>query len=235
MSQQISDFSETAKDNRPTSESDFEKWYEQTGGDPWGYDHPAIQERLDKSVEFLKKQIPDNFDGIFLEIGAFNGAFTDRLINTFHNAKVVINDFSESALDKVKQKFKENQSVSFLKKDMRNLCSNDNENINNSEIIVVMLECLYYVTEEDRGKVISNIKNEFNKPKIFLSAPVTGKPYFTKKSLLKMFYKNNYELIDSLVINRKKAGVNFKNRIRKYINYILNRYSIPNQTIFYFR
>src|SRR5690242_11771703 len=101
---------------RPRTENDFQEWFSKLG-DPWGCDKPAVQQRYKNSLRFIKKHL-GNFSGIFVELGAFDGRFSAQLHKEFPEARLVINDISEYALQLAKVRVPQG---TFIKGDLLNL------------------------------------------------------------------------------------------------------------------
>jgi len=234
-------FDERAKINRPTTAEDFEKWYKKTNNDPWFYNSSNVQNRLNKSIAFISKYLKSNYEGVILDIGAFNGYFTNKLIKYFKESQIVVNDFSETALNLANINLINHKRVKFLHKNMLNINKNDIQIFNeNGGVVITLLECLYYLPSKDREKAISNLIIQFNKPQIFISAPITGPPYFYEYQIIKMFNKYNYYLVEKEVLNYTYK--NFNKLINKLIYNRISRHCFKflylkrtNQVIYFFK
>jgi len=72
-----------------------------------------------------------------------------------------------------------------------------------NEIVILMLECLYYLKEGERQQCIEGFRREFPQSLVVISVPVTGGHYFTEASLLQLFGKARYTLRDFKILNLK--------------------------------
>ena len=43
---------------RVRTKEDFEKWYAEHGGDPWGYEKAYVKKRLFASIDFVRLYAP---------------------------------------------------------------------------------------------------------------------------------------------------------------------------------
>jgi hypothetical protein len=94
---------------RPTKE-DQDEYFRLNSLDPWGYESPIIQARLDRSLRFIQRFVAPSFDGVFVEIGAFNGYFTRKLTAAFPDASIAASDLVKASweAEEAKQPFPAN-------------------------------------------------------------------------------------------------------------------------------
>lgn len=219
--------------SRPRTKEEFDKWYNESGGDPWHYYSSGIKSRLKNSLDFILNFIPRDFKGTLVELGAFNGDFTKLLCSSFKNADIIANDISEVAINIAKGKINNCTNVTFVLKDLLNFNSNDVST--KKEIVLLLLECLYYLKPGEREEAISTFKKEFPESVIFLSAPITGSHYFTEEKLLEIMENNNYKLIAHKVLN-----IRMFSQFRFFIKKLADsssfiRRNFANQVIYYFK
>jgi SAM-dependent methyltransferase len=217
----------------PRTQEDFDKWYNESGGDPWHYQSRNIKRRLKYSHKLLLKYLPPEFSGNIFELGAFRGDFTIYLCRTYNNARIYANDISEVALEAVKERTKDFNNVILINKDLLHINKSDIRN--SGKTIILLFECLYYLKADEREDAIKNIKENFPSSDIFLSVPVTGKHYFTEKDLISMMQRNSYFLKDFKVLNLRKFSY-----LRLFLKPLANmsdavRDKVANQVFFYFK
>jgi len=220
--------------NRPRTQEDFNKWYNESGGDPWNYKSSNITSRLKDSLSFILTYIPKDYKGNILELGIFQGDFTYLLCKNFKKAKIYANDISDVALETAKEKLKGFENVSFFQADLININKNDIQN-NDDRLIILLLECLYYLKEQEREITMKNLRDNFPKADIFLSAPIIGGHYFTEEGLMDMMKRNGYALSDHKVLNLRKFSY-----LKSLLNPLTNlfaalRMKLANQVIYYFK
>ncbi|HPI38710.1 MAG TPA: class I SAM-dependent methyltransferase [Ignavibacteriaceae bacterium] len=221
-------------EERPRTQKDFDNWFAQSNGDPWNYNCKSIKNRLDESLGFVKKYVPVDFTGNLIELGAFNGDFTLKLCNHFRFAKIFANDISEIAIIQAKEKLKSINNVTFVLQDLLNFNSGNIDGVK-KETVIFLLECLYYLKEEERFPAIKNLKDNYPDAPLFCSAPIIGKPYFTEDSLILMMKHAGYYLENFKVLNLRKFG-RFRYLLLPFANiFSAIRKAIANQVIYYFK
>ncbi len=98
-----------------------------------------------------------------------------------------------------------------------------------------MLECLYYLNDDERRTALLNLSEEFPGASFFISAPLTGYPYFTEGNLLGLFESLGYVCVDFEVLNFRRLSI-FSSPllgIARHCAWI--RRNLANQVIFFFR
>ncbi len=218
---------------RPRTKEDFNKWYYENNDDPWGYKNRNIQSRLQESLNFILNFIPEDFSGSMIELGAFRGDFSILLCNAFRNAKIYINDISDVALNYARERTSSFSNVSYFTKDLLNVSADDIE-ANGSGSVLVLLECIYYLKNEERAAALKNLKKNFPEASVFLSAPIIGGDYFLEDQLLDLMKICGYRFKNLKVLNLRKLsflrlGLKPVANISKLI-----RGKIANQVLFYF-
>ena len=148
---------------RPSKEAQ-DRYFREHGLDPWGYDNPFVRDRLAASLAFIQKFVPPDFGGTFAEIGAFNGQFTRMLAKAFPKATIAASDIVCAPWE---------TAGPFPGKVRFQWC--DMEDFKMPEApgptILLLLECLYYVPEEERGVAAKAILAETRPSQIFVSGP----------------------------------------------------------------
>ncbi len=187
--------------SRPRTASDFDRWFTEAGGDPWGYRGRQIARRLDASCGFIAKSIGNRFSGCFLELGAFNGSFTTRLLSRFPHATICVNDISSVAIDMARRRIGDKARVRYFRSDFCMLSRSEFRIPPSLPVIVLMLECLYYLEPIERSRCLDSLGREFVDSSVFVSTPITGRPYFTEGALLRLFRERNFTLADFAVLN----------------------------------
>ncbi len=71
------------------TKEEFDKWYNDNYGDPWGYKGWVIKKRLESSMELIKRNISKDYYGAIYELGGFNGDFTKLLAEYFKDCIII--------------------------------------------------------------------------------------------------------------------------------------------------
>jgi SAM-dependent methyltransferase len=194
-----------------TSE-EFDKWYIENNGDPWGYESKGIISRLDKTFKHVSKTLKQDYTGTIIELGAFNGAFTKYLANHYKNAQIICNDISEEAINQAKAKLEYCNNIDFIVCDMLSISKILANKVTDN--VFLLLESIYYLPCEEREYVIQKIYN-LNPKYIFLSAPIYGGgKHYMENEIIDLLKYKNYKLHSVKVLNLKPR----KNIIGKIIN-----------------
>ncbi|GAB6283447.1 MAG: hypothetical protein STSR0008_22140 [Ignavibacterium sp.] len=219
---------------KPRTKEEFDNWYIESNGDPWDYKSKSVQSRILKSLKFIAKYIPISFEGNIIELGSFKGDFTILLAQNFKHSKIYANDISEFALNESKKRTSKFTNIYFIQSDLKNF-NNSKIGNNANETILLLLECIYYLKNEERFEAIKNLNDNFPYAPIFLSAPIIGKDYFTEDELINLFKKLNYKLISFEVLNLSRFSF-LRIMMLPFINKSkILRKIFANQTIFYFQ
>ncbi len=210
---------------RPRTAEEFDAWFQQSGGDPWNYSSPSIRARLKASCAFLRHTVRAEFEGTIVELGAFDGSFTVLLRESFPLADIRVIDISAMAIQKAQRKVGYFLEISSARLQIPQ----------NHDVVILMLECLYYLKENEREECVETIRREFPTSRVVISAPVTGGHYFTETGLLQLFRKANYTLRDFKILNLRRrtpiVGWLLKNVAQRFS---FLRSAIANQVIFTF-
>lgn len=220
---------------RPRTAEEFDAWFQHSGGDPWDYSSPSIRARLKASCDFLRHTVCTEFEGTIVELGAFDGSFTVLLRESFPLADIRVTDISQMAIQKAQRKVGPCERVQYYVQDFLGIACAGLQIPQNHDVVILMLECLYYLKGSEREKCVETIRREFPKSLAIISAPVTGGHYFTEAGLLQLFRKANYTLRDFRILNLKRRipvfGWLFKNAAQRFS---FLRSAIANQMIFTF-
>ncbi|MRG46924.1 hypothetical protein GFS24_17515 [Chitinophaga sp. SYP-B3965] len=215
------------------TKTEFDQWFKENNGDPWGYHTPFVIKRLDDSIKFIGQTVEASFKGVFVEFGSFDGSFTSRVLTNFPSAHVLAIDISEVATETNIRNNGQLTGVDFICADM--LGFDYTKVPPQKEPIVLILESLYYLDVPERKVMIQNI-NKFlpaNKV-IFLSTPVSGNKYFEEDHLLAMMKECGYSCSSLSVLNSKRS-FGFKalfDVLLQHIKFLRRKYA--NQVIFKF-
>lgn len=183
----------------PRTKEEFDQWYKEKGGDPWGYEGDFVQSRLTRSVVFMQRRMMPDFDGAIVEIGAFNGDFTKRLAEAFPRASILANDISEVALDQARAKAGGYSNVAFDLSDLSEFVLP--ASLRGRKIVLTILEALYYLRHEERGPALKRLLEEAGRPLTYISGPIQGDNYFDDRGLADLFASFGYERVDLDVLN----------------------------------
>ena len=217
------------------TKQDFDKWFSDNNGDPWNYKSYEVVERLSTTMFFLKKKI-EKKQYTFIEFGAYNGDFTRHLLNNFEDSSIYVNDISEVAIDQAKKNIGNDPRVKYIVSDMLEFDAGAVVE-NGTEKIILLIECLYYITEPERALFIERNKKNFPNCKLFISCVITGGKYFTEPDLLSLLKKNDYKLKGIKTLNFRRS-FNFE-ILRRMISFASNyisplRRHYAKQVIYYF-
>jgi hypothetical protein len=191
------------------NEKDFDEWFKAAGGDPWGYHKRAVRNRLHASLAFLQQcGISPDFAGTFVEPGAFDGSFTELLAARYPASRILASDISGVAVDKAAEKLRGRQNVALAKCDLLNLRNPGPAGGAPEPTIVLLLECLYYLPEQERAPALANVAAQFPGAGLFVSAPIIGNQYFTEQGLLALCEASGYRPRASKVLNLRSRVFN---------------------------
>ena len=183
----------------PRTQQEFDEWFAESGGDPWHYDSPFVTDRLQKSLSFIQRYLSARFAGAFVEIGAFNGAFSERLAGAFPYSLVIANDISEIAIQQAREATSKYNNVVFDRSDMMSFALP--EGGHRRERILLLMESLYYLPHEERVAAIRHLLAVVQPKLIFVSGPIQGDRYFSEKGLVAQFRAENFILKGVSVLN----------------------------------
>jgi hypothetical protein len=217
---------------RVRTKEDFEKWYAEHGGDPWGYEKAYVKKRLFASIDFVRLFTPRSYEGNFIEFGAFKGDFTCLLASNFPESTVYANDISEMSLNEAKQRKEKFSNILFYEHDM--LCF-DEKDYPQDNTIILLLECLYYLDEAERRIMLHKLKTHFPESAIVISGPITGTPYFTEEGITRLFDELGYARKGIKVLTLRKDLQMFSVLVTSVLKYsAIARRKLANQVIFWF-
>jgi hypothetical protein len=189
---------------------DFDEWFRKSGGDPWGYGSDFVQDRLDSCLRFIVRHVSLNFSGSFIELGAFNGEFTKRIAAKFPNALVAASDISPIAVEMARTVVNGFQNVRL---DCADMATFELPAGVVQPIKLLLLDCIYYMPEAERGPAIEHLMRVVGQSDIFVSCPITGDPYPTEGNLMRLFRKLSYRCAGTEVLNYKPSDKPLVNRL----------------------
>jgi hypothetical protein len=197
------------------TKEEFDTWFAESGGDPWGYSEEFVRARLRSSIEFVKKHLGGDFAGDLVEVGAFNGDFTVLLQDEFPACRILVNDISEVALAAARSKLQTRSNITFLRCDVIDFrlpagCFN-------GPFAVMLFECLYYLPVRERETALERLISELRGPTIFVSGPITGEPYFRDADLVAMLARLGYRLTAAKAFNHLPSFADFKAKIYRVV------------------
>ncbi len=214
---------------RPTKEEQ-DRYFREKGLDPWGYEDPSVQARLDQSLRFIQRFVPPNFDGTFVEVGAFNGMFTRKLADAFPRAAVFASDLVQAAWETANANRPFPASVTFQWTDMMDLelpasCSG-------RPSVLLMLECLYYISPESRSEAVDKLAHSTSAKMAFVSGPLgSGDQYLHESSLDSMFRRFWPQKLGSMRV----MPIGCMNILRHGYRRLIGKPVIKKQVIFGFK
>ena len=173
-----------------TQKESLDSLFQERGPDPWGYSSPHVLQRLEKSIAFIRRHVPSSFQGEFVELGAFNGAFSRHLRERFPAASLIVNDVADAAIAQARRNLAGLPRLQIVQADLAEMCPSTSQ----ATRIILLLECLYYRAHEERAGVLRHLIMAFEQAPIFISGPITGGSYFTEPWLIEQFAAAGYEL-----------------------------------------
>lgn len=166
----------------------------------WDYESPFVRDRLDASLRFVQRFVPPEFDGIFVEIGAYNGDFTRRLLGAFPSAGVAASDISDAAWPPAFPV--QLQTADMLSVTTPPECAT-------RPTILLMLECLYYLPQKERELAVHRLVTML--PVLqwaFVSGPLSDPVrYFDESWLVATFADAGLALSDLSPLNTNSAFI----------------------------
>lgn len=161
----------------------------------------CIKRRLKTSCDFINRNVSSDFAGAFVELGAFGGSFAVLLTKTFPFASVCANDISPVAVERAREKVGQCGNVKLCIQDFREISQTGLGTENHREVVVLILECLYYLGVGERQICVDRVRREFPKSLVFVSIPITGGDYFTETGLIDLFTSAKYSSRQFKVLN----------------------------------
>lgn len=183
----------------PRTQQEFDKWFAESGGDPWHYDSPFVTDRLQRSLIFIKRHLSPRFRGLFVEIGAFNGAFSARLAPAFPRSIIIANDISGIAIQQAREATCKFKNVVFDQSDMMSFRMPEMTPRRDSALL--LMETLYYLPQDERPEAIRHLIATVRPKTIFVSGPIQGDKYFNEKALIEQFRAESFTLKGISVLN----------------------------------
>ena len=210
----------------PRSQEDFDRWFRQSGGDPWGYENEYIKERLRASLAFIRSKVGGDYRGTFLEFGAFDGSFTRLLATAFPDAHIVANDISGIAVEKMKAALAGNPRVEIVESDMVAMTSREAVPSEHG-IVVLLLECLYYLPADEQLHFLSRLREQYPRMTLFLSAPMQGDQYYDEKKLDRLLREAGLSIRSRRILTFSKVPPlhRITGRLMNFSSYFRNRYA----------
>lgn len=184
-----------------TQKESLDSLFQERGPDPWGYSSPHVLQRLEKSIAFIRRHVPSSFQGEFVELGAFNGAFSRHLRERFPAASLIVNDVADAAIAQARRNLAGLPRLQIVQADLAEMCPSTSQ----ATRIILLLECLYYRAHEERAGVLRHLIMAFEQAPIFISGPITGGSYFTEPWLIEQFAAAGYELADSAALTLRPS------------------------------
>ncbi len=218
---------------------EFNLLYEQTNGDPWGYESRYVTDRLDASLEFVSKYLPNAQPLQFIEFGPFDGSFTRRILGHFENAKVLAVEISDHAVAKVRKNLqgKDQGRALVVQGDLVSFDLNS-VTAKPGPVVILALECIYYVSPEERARVIANWTCHYPDAFIFISGPINQDRYLDESWLIEQFGVRGWSLVESKVLTVRHVPI--LGRLRRTSLMLANvlgsfKRRFANQSIFVFK
>jgi hypothetical protein len=173
-------------------------------GDPWGYDQPFVQDKHKQSIEFVCTQISPAFDGIFVELGAYNGEFTKRLCACYPTTQIICSDLSDVAIDLARKKLADSRMVSFQQADIRDFMLPAQHR--GRSCVLFLMDCFYALDRSERHAAMRRLVTELYRPQIIFSTPMTGPeggamPHFDEAELFGLFQWCRYRRSAFRILN----------------------------------
>lgn len=195
----------------------------------WDYESPFVKDRLDKSIQFIRRFVPPDFSGSFFEPGAFNGQFTYLLAGSFASATIHASDISEDSIASARANVG-HPNVQFSCADIASL---QPPRGSPEPRILLLLECIYYMPEPERREALKHLVTVLDRPDVFISFPITGGKYPTEQWIMKQMRRLRYRRDGLLVLNysdefRRKVETQLYETVTKILpeRYLIHRNNI---------
>jgi 2-polyprenyl-3-methyl-5-hydroxy-6-metoxy-1,4-benzoquinol methylase len=213
--------------NHPRTQEDFDRWFRASGGDPWGYAHPQILDRIRLSLGFIRRQLGADFSGRILEFGAFDGSLTEPLAALFPAARILANDISTEAFRQLTARTAGLSNVSSWCGDMLSFTASVPESRPGEPTAVLLLECLYYLPAAEQRLLLQRLHDAFPEASLFLSAPITGGKYYTESQLATLLRESGYTITGREVLNFAKMPPvpRLSRKLMRFSSYFRTRYA----------
>ena len=211
----------------PRTQEDFDQWFRSSGGDPWGYGHPQIVERIRLSLAFLRRQLGADFNGWILEFGAFDGSLTAPLAAMFPGSRIVANDISTEAIRQLTARTAGLPNVSAWCGDMLSFAGHVPAVAQGEQGVVLLLECLYYLPAQEQLLLLQRLRRAFPEASLFVSAPMAGGAYYTERQLVGLLREAGYAVVGLEILNFAKMppAPAISRRLMRYSSYFRSRYA----------
>lgn len=190
--------------SRPTKEEQ-DRYFRETVLDPWGANTPWVLDRQSNSLRFIQKFVETDFCGTFVEIGAFDGAFTRKIAGAFPSCRIIASDISRVAWENAALTTPLPASVTFDWSDIINFQLP--AGFAESQSILLLMECLYYLPPDEQAAALKQLLERIpNATTIFISGPVAGgEQYFDEGRLREILEPNGMKFVDAHALNTKGA------------------------------
>jgi SAM-dependent methyltransferase len=166
----------------------FDTIYEKP--DPWGVRLKSFSNKRRRQV--IRSLAPLFKDKTVLEVGCGEGSLTPQIAS--YCRKVVGIDISQTAIDRTPKI----GNASFFATSMTDF---DYSHFD----LVTMLECLYYLSEDDQHQVLSKIKTS-----LIISAPIIGenehRRYYTRDTLVRLLSDHGFGIDRSFIMSLRWDG-----------------------------
>ena len=211
----------------PRTQEDFDQWFRSSGGDPWGYGHPQIVERIRLSLSFLRRQLGAAFDGRILEFGAFDGSLTAPLAAMFPGCRILANDISSEAVRQLTTRTAGLPNVSAWCGDMLSFAGHVPAATGDEQVAILLLECLYYLPADEQLLLLQRLRSAFPGASLFVSAPMAGGAYYTERQLVDLLREAGYTVAGLEILNFAKMppAPAISRRLMRYSSYFRSRYA----------
>lgn len=192
---------------RPTKEAQ-DQWFRANGIDPWGYHTRYVQKRLDRSLRFVRHIVGEDFGGVFVEVGAFNGEFTRRLAGAYPQNHLVAADLVKAAWEAAEKKEPFASTVSFQWCDMMDFQMP--AHLSDRPTVLLLMECLYYLPKADRAVAVQHLLNQCPEANmVFISGPLDEQSYFAGKDVIDLFKAHDFGLVSARSVMPTRLGQAF--------------------------
>jgi hypothetical protein len=213
---------------RPSKEAQ-DLYFRKNTLDPWGYDNPSIQTRLDESLRFIQRFLTRDFAGTFVEIGAFNGDFTRRLLKAFPRARVLASDLVKAPWEAAAARENFPPSVSFQWCDMMDFRMPE---ASDKPVILLLMECLYYLPAESRPEALATLASASFAEMTFVSGPLDSGDFYLSETHIAGLFKTCWP---NGLGSKTVMPVGLVPTLRQIYGRLLGKPGIRRQVIFGFR
>lgn len=151
--------------------------------DPWAFKSSKYeQDKYDQQIDLVRRELKSDDVSSILELGCAEGAFTEKLVSEFRNAKVTGVDISSNAIRRAEDNFKKiglSNRVNFVRQDAVEFIKSQPKA---KYDLIFWSEGIYYVappstTKREFESMIAHLNGMLKEGGLFCSANIINQAY----------------------------------------------------------